>query len=118
MNSEYRTQVFRLGSKRLILPNHLTSTNYDNLTLVPLRAQIHKETKVGEVRMSNPGNTSTNGAYLLIEEQKLKKQKNRTMKSTHKKTQLSYEWLIPRNTSGILHAMPLVNTRTGGGDGN
>lgn len=118
MDSEYRTQVFRLGSKHLILLNHLTSTNYDNLILVPLTAQTHKETNVGEVKMSNPGNASTNGAYLLIEEQKLKKQKNRTVKSTQKKTQLSYEWIIPRNTSGILHAILLVNTRTCGGEGN
>lgn len=69
--------------------------------------------------MSNPGDTYLHGTYLLFEEkQKLKKLKNRTMKSTHKMTQLFYEWTIPRNTNGILYAIPVVNTRAYGGAGN
>lgn len=70
LDSEYRTQIFRLGNKHLILLSHLTSTNYDNLIFVQLTVQARKETKVGEVRLSNPGNASMNGTYLLIEEQK------------------------------------------------
>lgn len=119
MDSEYKTQVFRPDSKCINLLSGLISTNYHNLILYQSRAGLkaHEETKVEEIRVSNPEKRYLNGGYLLSEEN-LKKQKKRNTKSTCKMKQLSYKWAILGNTSEFLHTILFVNTRTRGDDGN